>query len=215
MDVAPSRSSDHSPDMCEPPARGTRKPDAKRESAGAGKPELGGGTANRRQRRRSRGSKKRRPAALLVRRRHFGARDRPLAREIGDASIALLCCAGRPGEDRRTRALHFVTRGSSMPLLTVPPRSVFTTFMNFPLATDLDRLDAHVAIIGMPYGDPYSIDEVTNDQTNAPTAIRRASHPINQGPDPREFYNRGPGFDGQGIKGVRVGDLARPARRLS
>ena len=62
--------------------------------------------------------------------------------------------------------------------LTVPPRSVFTTFMNFPLATDLDRLDAHVAIIGMPYGDPYSIDEVTNDQTNARPrfgAPRRAS----------------------------------------
>src|SRR5260221_5473916 len=192
MDVAPSRSSDHSPDMCEPPARGTRKPDAKRESAGAGKPELGGGTANRRQRRRSRGSKKRRPAALLVRMRHFGYRDRPLAREIRAASISLLCCAGRPGEDRRTRALHFVTRGSSMPSLTVPPRSVFTTFMNFPLATDLDRLDAHVAIIGMPYGDPYSIDEVTNDQTNAPTAVRRAAPPVSQGPPARGLTSAAP-----------------------
>ena len=59
--------------------------------------------------------------------------------------------------------------------LTVAPRQVFTTFMNVPFVADLDRLDAHFAVIGMPYGGPYSMDEVTNDQTNAPTAVRRAT----------------------------------------
>ncbi len=102
-----------------------------------------------------------------------------------------------------------------MTSLTVPPRGVFTTFMNFPLATDLDRLEAHVAIIGMPYGDPYSIDEVTNDQTNAPTAVRRASARISQGLDRWDFDIGGTVFDGKPIKVVDVGDVPGEARDLS
>jgi hypothetical protein len=62
-----------------------------------------------------------------------------------------------------------------MQQLTIPPRNVYTTFMNVPYVADLDALDADFAVIGMPYGDPYTIDEVTNDQTNAPTAVRRAT----------------------------------------
>jgi agmatinase len=99
--------------------------------------------------------------------------------------------------------------------LTVPPRSVFTTFMNFPLATDLDRLDAHVAIIGMPYGDPYSIDEVTNDQTNAPTAVRRASSRISLSLEQWDFDLDGTLFDGKKIKVVDVGDVPGDARDLT
>src|SRR5258708_21519412 len=102
-----------------------------------------------------------------------------------------------------------------MTSLTVPPRGVFTTFMNFPLATDLDRLEAHVAIIGMPYGDPYSIDEVTNDQTNAPTAVRRASERISQGLDRWDFDIGGTAFDGKPVKGVDVGALPAAAPALS
>jgi agmatinase len=98
--------------------------------------------------------------------------------------------------------------------LTVPPRSVFTTFMNFPLATDLDRLDAHVAVIGMPYGDPYSIDEVTNDQTNAPTAVRRASSRISLSLEQWDFDLGGTLFDGKTIKVVDVGDVPGDARDL-
>jgi len=55
--------------------------------------------------------------------------------------------------------------------LTVPPRREFQTFMDFPLNCDLDGLASqgvHVAFLGIPYGDPYSIDEVTNDQTTRP-----------------------------------------------
>jgi agmatinase len=99
--------------------------------------------------------------------------------------------------------------------LTVPPRSVFTTFMNFPLATDLDRLDAHVAVIGMPYGDPYTIDEVTNDQTNAPTAVRRASSRISLGLEQWDFDLDGTLFEGRNIKVVDVGDVPGDARDLA
>ena len=46
-----------------------------------------------------------------------------------------------------------------MPLpLTVPPRQDVRTFLDLVLALDLDALDADIAILGLPYGDPYSID---------------------------------------------------------
>jgi len=91
--------------------------------------------------------------------------------------------------------------------LTVPPRSVFTTFMNVPLVTDLDALEADFAIIGIPYGDPYSMDEVTNDQTNAPTAVRRASERVSFGFDQWDFDIGGTVFDGKPVKVVDVGDV--------
>ncbi|TIT74532.1 MAG: arginase, partial [Mesorhizobium sp.] len=87
-----------------------------------------------------------------------------------------------------------------MSKLTTAPRDVFRTFMNFPLVDDLDALKADVAIIGMPYGDPYTIDELINDQTNAPTAVRRASQRVSLGLDRYDFDIGGTLFDGQDIK---------------
>lgn len=94
-----------------------------------------------------------------------------------------------------------------MPKLTTAPRDVFQTFMNFPLVEDLDALKADVAIIGMPYGSPYTIDELINDQTNAPTAVRRASQRISLGLDRYDFDIGGTLFDGQDVKVVDVGDV--------
>ena len=94
-----------------------------------------------------------------------------------------------------------------MSRLTTAPRDVFTTFMNFPLVEDLDTLKADVAIIGMPYGNPYTIDELVNDQTNAPTAVRRASQRINQALDRYDFDIGGPVFDDHDIRVVDVGDV--------
>ena len=90
--------------------------------------------------------------------------------------------------------------------LTVPPRNVYTTFMDVPFVADLDRLDADFVIIGMPYGDPYTIDEVTNDQTNAPTAVRRATQRLSPF-DHWDFDVGGTIFDGKPIKVVDVGDV--------
>lgn len=98
--------------------------------------------------------------------------------------------------------------------LTVAPRRVFQTFMDFPLETDLEALDAHVAIMGIPYSDPYSIDEVTNDQTHAPTAIRRASQRLSQGLRHYDFDIGGTLFDGKDIKVVDIGDTPGKARDL-
>ena len=45
--------------------------------------------------------------------------------------------------------------------LTVAPRQIRQTFMNFDLALDLEHLEADIAILGVPNGDPYNINEVT------------------------------------------------------
>ncbi len=98
--------------------------------------------------------------------------------------------------------------------LTVAPRQGFKSFLDVPLALDLENLDAHVAILGIPYGDPYSIDEVTNDQTNAPTAVRQASDEISTGPDQWDFDLGGTVLDGRPVKLVDCGDVPGDARDL-
>lgn len=101
-----------------------------------------------------------------------------------------------------------------MSKLTVPPRDVFQTFYNFPLVEDLDTLKADFAIVGMPYGDPYTVDELINDQTNAPTAVRRASTRISQALDRYDFDIGGPVFGGKDVTVVDVGDVVADAREL-
>lgn len=91
--------------------------------------------------------------------------------------------------------------------LSAPPRQSFHTFLNFPLCTDLSSLQAHVAILGIPYGDPYSMGEVTNDQTNAPTAVRAMSDKVSFGLDQWDFDIGGTLFDGRDIRVVDCGDV--------
>jgi agmatinase len=86
--------------------------------------------------------------------------------------------------------------------------------MGFPFAPDLDRLDAHFAIIGMPYGDPYTMDETINDQTLAPTAVRRASERASRGLDKWDFDIGGTLFDGKAVRVVDVGDIPGDPRNL-
>ena len=98
--------------------------------------------------------------------------------------------------------------------LTVPPRSVRQSFMDFEIVTDFEALSADIAILGVPFSDPYSIDQVTNDQTNAPTAIRRATRRVSGGPDRWDFDLGGPIFDGKPIRAVDCGDVPGDARDL-
>lgn len=91
--------------------------------------------------------------------------------------------------------------------LTVPPRTGHGTFLDFPPHTDLESLDAHVAILGLPYGDPYEIAEVVNDQTNAPAAVRAASGLISYNRDNWDFDVGGPMLDGRDVRVVDCGDV--------
>ena len=98
--------------------------------------------------------------------------------------------------------------------ITVAPRPQACTFMGFPLCTELDRLEADFAILGIPYGDPYSIDEVTNDQTRAPLAVRRESARLRIGPDHWDFDVGGPLLDGREIRVVDCGDVPGDPRDM-
>jgi agmatinase len=92
-------------------------------------------------------------------------------------------------------------------LKTIPPRPASGTFLSFPLCTEIDSMEADFAILGIPYGDPYSMDEVTNDSTNAPSAIRLESARLSIGLDQWDFDQGGPLFSGQNIRVVDCGDV--------
>ncbi len=159
-------------------------------------------------------------------RAHGGARRRTVAH--GGAAIFVAAVVGensaRVAGDRLSceeKETRLMTAFSTVPCdvppdvpLTVAPRRAFKSFLDWPLALDLDALDAHVAILGVPYGDPYSIDEVTNDQTNAPTAVRQASDRISTGPDQWDFDLGGTVLDGRAVKTVDCGDVPGEARDL-
>ncbi len=84
--------------------------------------------------------------------------------------------------------------------LTVPPRKEYQSFQNLPIVTDLDNIEADVAILGIPFSDPYTMDEVTNDQTNAPTSIRRFCQRALRELGRWDFDVGGPIFDGKGCR---------------
>ncbi|MEL7257064.1 MAG: arginase, partial [Pseudomonadota bacterium] len=62
-----------------------------------------------------------------------------------------------------------------MSKLVSKPDSVPNTFLGFPFVDDLEALDADIAILGIPYGKPYGPDELANDQSRAPDAVRQAT----------------------------------------
>ncbi len=101
------------------------------------------------------------------------------------------------------------------PSLTVPPRKEYQSFHDLPIVTDLDNISAHVAILGIPFSDPYSMEEVTNDQTNAPTSIRRFCQRALRGLDRWDFDVGGPIFDGKDIRVVDVGDVPGDPRDMA
>ena len=92
--------------------------------------------------------------------------------------------------------------------LTIAPKSGSKTFFDFPLVCDFENFNAHLAILGLPHGMPYTKAEQFNDQTNAPAAIRQASEWAYRSPHRFDFDLGGTLFDGQAIKAVDCGDVA-------
>ncbi len=88
------------------------------------------------------------------------------------------------------------------PLTQAPRPGRHKSFLDLPLALDLDELRADVAILGVPYGAAYSAQERVNDQANAPTAVRQASYHVSDGPAHWDFDLGGP----LGERPVRVVD---------
>jgi agmatinase len=91
----------------------------------------------------------------------------------------------------------------------------FNSFHNFPIETDLDNLDADIAIIGIPFGDPYSMGEASNDQAFAPTHIRQHCGRALRGLDRYDFDIGGTLLDGKDIKVVDCGDVVGIAKDIA
>ena len=96
--------------------------------------------------------------------------------------------------------------------LTAPPKKEFQSFHNFPIINDLDNFKADVAFLGIPFGDPYSMGEASNDQSNAPTHIRRYCERALRGLDRYDFDIGGTLLNGEDITVVDCGDVIGEAK---
>ncbi len=95
-----------------------------------------------------------------------------------------------------------------MEQLTVAPRTGHKTLLYSELVTNLENLQADIAILGMPFGSAYGPRSYTNDQTNAPQAIRDVSDRIVRHPDHYDFDIDGPLLQGRNdIRFVDCGDV--------
>jgi agmatinase len=100
-------------------------------------------------------------------------------------------------------------RGSTMSaVVTVPPKHGHRSLLFSEVVTDLDRLRADVAFLGIPYGRAYSVDDISNDQTNAPTAIRQASDRALRSLERYDYDIGGPLYMGRNLRIVDCGDVA-------
>jgi len=88
-----------------------------------------------------------------------------------------------------------------------PPRRSPGTFLCAEPVTTLDGLTADIAFLGVPYAQAYSYEDITNDQSNGPTALRAASDRIVRGLERYDFDLGGPLYDGRRVRAVDCGDV--------
>jgi agmatinase len=95
-----------------------------------------------------------------------------------------------------------------MESLTVPPRVNHKTLLYSELVTDFENFKADIAVLGMPFGSAYGPRAFTNDQTNAPQAIRDVTDRMVRAPEHYDFDIDGPLLQGRSdIRFVDCGDV--------
>lgn len=92
-------------------------------------------------------------------------------------------------------------------ILTVRPRQTPSTFLHSEYARDIGSLKADIAFLGIPYGEAYNYDDIVNDQTNGPTALRAASIRVLRGLERYDFDLGGTLYDGNTVRAVDCGDV--------
>ncbi len=94
------------------------------------------------------------------------------------------------------------------PLADLPGLSP-CTFSSFPFVSDLDRLEAQIAILGIPFGMPYAPSSMANDQSRAPNAIRQFTNKfdIDYTLSHYDWDLPGPLLDGRNIKIADCGNV--------
>jgi agmatinase len=95
--------------------------------------------------------------------------------------------------------------------LTTTPSGFPNSFLGTPLALDLDTLDADIAILGVPYGLPYTADDLANDQSRAPDMLRQNAQDA-LWEEPRTLHHfdwdlDGPLLDNRSVKVVDCGNV--------
>lgn len=95
-----------------------------------------------------------------------------------------------------------------MKSLTTPPRTGHRTLLYSELVTELEGLKSDIAVLGMPFGSPYSARSFSNDQTNAPQAIRDMTDRMVRAPEHYDFDIDGPLLQGRtDVRFVDCGDV--------
>ena len=92
---------------------------------------------------------------------------------------------------------------------TTAPGTTPGTFLDFPLETNLDNLEADIAVLGVPFGMPYESSAMANDQSRAPDAIRQTTGYLDIAYTRNHFDwdLGGPLLDGRNIKVVDCGNV--------
>ena len=91
--------------------------------------------------------------------------------------------------------------------LTRAPRRAARTFLDWPSVTDLGTLSADIAFLGIPYNAPYSMEEVANNQAQAPDAVRARSDQIQWDGAHYDFDHGGPLLAGKSIRLADCGNV--------
>lgn len=95
-----------------------------------------------------------------------------------------------------------------MKSLTTPPRTGHRTLLYSELVTEFEGLKSDIAVLGMPFGSPYSARSFSNDQTNAPQAIRDMTDRMVRAPEHYDFDIDGPLLQGRtDVRFVDCGDV--------
>jgi agmatinase len=91
--------------------------------------------------------------------------------------------------------------------LITPVQSGRPTFAGLPRCDDLATLDAHIAIVGIPYGTPASMEASRAPSSEAPAAIREESLRFGKYFDHHDIDFDGPVLAGKDIRIVDCGDV--------
>lgn len=87
------------------------------------------------------------------------------------------------------------------------PKHGHVSMLYSEVCTDLDNFKADIAFLGIPHGASYTVAEISNDQSLAPTAVRQASDRTLRYLDRYDFDIGGTLYDGRDIRTVDCGDV--------
>jgi agmatinase len=97
--------------------------------------------------------------------------------------------------------------------LTSPISSSRPSFLDAPRCAALDRLDADVTVLGVPFTTPHDLDSSRSSASAAPAALREQSRRYTGRITHHDFDLGGPLFGGRDIRLVDAGDVrAVPGR---